>query len=283
MGDTKDGSVSDVRDLTREEYELFRKLVYEKVGINLGERKLQLVRARLAKRLRQGRFRTFREYYSFVKGDQSGDELVHLIDAISTNTTHLFRENQHFDFLAEKLRDWVANHDAADNELRIWSAACSSGEEPHTLAMVVADALGKTSFNCRILATDISTRVLERARVGRYETERLTSVPESFQRRFFERDSDDQHMRIRSELLNCIKFARFNLMSEQFPFRRGFHFIFCRNVMIYFDRPTQQTLVGKLAKHLLPGAYLIIGHSESLNAIDHPLRYVRPSIYQKTV
>ncbi len=278
--------IETVRDLTAKEYELFRRLVYEKSGINLGEQKQQLVRARLGKRLRAGKFSSYRAYYEYVKDDATGRELSALLDAISTNTTHLFRERQHFEFLAETVRRWAsdrawrARHDA----LRIWSAGCSSGEEPYSLAMTVDDVLCTLGgVDWRILATDISTRVLDRARAGTYETHRLGTVAEGYRRRYFVHgpDGDEASVQVCPELRRRITFAHFNLMTERFPFRHGFHFIFCRNVMIYFDRPTQEALVGRFAQQLRPDGYLVIGHSESLNAIQHPLTYVRPTIYQK--
>ena len=278
--------IETVRDLTAKEYELFRRLVYEKSGINLGEQKQQLVRARLGKRLRAGKFSSYRAYYEYVKDDATGRELSALLDAISTNTTHLFRERQHFEFLAETVRRWAsdcawrARHDA----LRIWSAGCSSGEEPYSLAMTVDDVLCTSGgVDWRILATDISTRVLDRARAGTYETHRLGTVAEGYRRRYFVHgpDGDEASVQVRPELRRRITFAHFNLMTERFPFRHGFHLIFCRNVMIYFDRPTQEALVGRFAQQLRPDGYLVIGHSESLNAIQHPLTYVRPTIYQK--
>ncbi|MBU0637892.1 MAG: protein-glutamate O-methyltransferase CheR [Planctomycetes bacterium] len=275
-----------VRDLTREEYELFREMIYAKSGINLGQEKMQLVRARLGKRLRSGEFRSYRAYYEFVQNDSTGRELCHLIDAISTNTTHLFREVQHFEFLADVLKRGTSDRrwHPTRSEVTIWSAGCSSGEEPHSLAMTVHDALQPhPGISWRMLATDISTRMLDRARQGIYELHRLGTVPERFQRRYFRRV---QHNRaacaqVTPELQRHITFARFNLMESRFPFTRGFDFIFCRNVMIYFDRQTQEALVHKFAEHLRPAGYLLIGHSESLNAIEHSLTYVRPTIYQR--
>jgi chemotaxis protein methyltransferase CheR len=279
-------SSPEVRDLTREEYQLFRKLIYEKVGINLGDQKMQLVRARLGKRLRQGKFNSFRAYYEYLRNDKSGAELTRFIDALSTNTTHLFREMQHFEFLAERLKKWAGDRSWCgknQSEVRIWSAACSSGEEPHSIAMTCADALANSGVSSRILATDISTQVLDRARQGIYDPLRLGTVPEGYRRRFFHntRVGGRELVQIKPEVRSSITFARLNLMEKSFPFRRGFHFIFCRNVMIYFDRETQTALVNKQAQHLLPGGFLLIGHSESLNAIQHPLTYVRPTIYER--
>ena len=273
------------QDLTKKEYELFRALVYEKSGINLGDQKMQLVRARLGKRLRQGDFKSYRAYYDFVAKDPTGDELCALIDAISTNTTHLFREKQHFDFLEDTLKRWIQDRNwrSTNGTVRVWSAGCSSGEEPYSLAMTLENILNKIQrLDWKILATDISTRVLARARAGVYEQHRLGTVPESFRRSYFVRSAQDKNSyEVHPNLRSRITFAQFNLMQDRFPFRHGFHFLFCRNVMIYFDRETQQQLVARFTQHTRPGGYFIIGHSESLNAIEHTLQYVRPTIYRK--
>ncbi len=273
------------RELTRKEYELFRRLIYEKSGIDLGDQKQQLVRARLGKRLRGSDFKSYGAYYEYVKNDASGDELSGLIDAISTNTTHLFREKQHFDFLSRNLEQQAQNQRRrlANDALRIWSAGCSSGDEPYSIAMTVDDALSTSRRDWKILATDISTKVLEQARAGIYEQHRLGTVPPPYRQRYFARASGDDrtHVQVKASLRGRITFAHFNLMMPTFPFRQGFNYIFCRNVMIYFDRQTQERLVAKYAAHLRPGGYLLIGHSESLNGIQHPLSYVQPTIYQK--
>lgn len=272
-------------DLTRADYDRIRKYIYEQVGINLGDQKMQLVRSRLGKILRQGKYKSFGEYFEHVRNDKTGEELITLIDAISTNTTHLFRERQHFDFLSATLKNWTRDSrfiSQRQGEIRVWSAACSSGEEPYTIAMVLADALSSSRLKFRILATDISTRVLDLAKQGIYGEQRMAQVPESFRRRYFTqvKGATSPHFEVTKKLRDTISFQRFNLMSSQFPFKQGFDFVFCRNVMIYFDRSTQQTLVGKMAALLRPSGYLLIGHSESLNSIKHPLKYVKPTIYQ---
>ena len=273
-----------VQELTRREYELFRALIYEQCGINLGQQKMQLVRARLGKRLRAGGFRSYREYYEFVRNDPTRSELVHLIDAISTNTTHLFREGRHFEFLARTVRRWMEAEPPRPLPIRIWSAGCSSGEEAYSIAMTMDDLLRCCPrLQFKILATDISTRMLERARRGVYPPDRLANVPAEFRRRYFLRIVEDGEplAQVRPELRRAVRFARLNLVNEPFPFRNGFDVIFCRNVMIYFDRPTQQALVSKFTAALNPGGYLLIGHSESLNNTQHALRYVMPTVYAK--
>lgn len=278
---------TEVKDLTRKEYEAFRKLVYETSGINLGDEKMQLVRARLGKRLRERGLPSFGAYYKAVLDDPTGEELCSLLDAISTNTTHLFREKNHFDLLQKIIANWVADpaRRGRRNALRIWSAGCSSGEEPHSIAMLAHDALkGHPGIELKILASDLSVQMLSRAKVGLYEFHRVGTVPDPLKRRYLKQVPHDGKtaLQIVPELRRCITFARFNLMAPTFPFKHGFDVIFCRNVMIYFDRPTQEALVKRFATHLHDGGYLMIGHSESLNGVDHPLTYVEPTVYRKS-
>jgi len=277
---------AEVRDLTRKEYELFRKLVYAKSGINLGDQKMQLVRARLGKRLRQCGFKTFKDYYDHIIDDPTGEELSTLLDAISTNTTHLFRESHHFDFLKQIITGWTADRRwcIGNKELRIWSAGCSSGEEPHSIAMLAYETLrSHPAIELKLLATDISVQMLSRAKLGLYEPHRVGTVPPALKTRYLMKvRHDGQNMvQLIPELRRLITFTRFNLMRPTFSFRHGFDVIFCRNVMIYFDKPTQQSLVAKFTHHLKSGGYLMIGHSESLNPIQHSLSYVEPTIYRK--
>lgn len=274
------------KDLTRHDYELFRRLVYAKSGINLGDQKIQLVRARLGKIVRCGGFESFRAYYHFVEQDPTGEELCRLLDAISTNTTHLFREMRHFALLRKIVKAWVDDRSwrSKNDALRIWSAGCSSGEEPYSIAMVAHSAVsGHSKTGLRILATDLSTQMLSQAKLGIFEGHRVGTVPPEFRNRYLKkvREDRDVFFQVVPELRQLIKFSRFNLMAESFPFRLGFHVIFCRNVMIYFDRPTQEALVKKFADQLLPGGYLMIGHSESLSSLRHTLAYVEPTVYRK--
>lgn len=277
----------EVKDLTRDDYELIRRLVYAKSGINLGANKMQLVRARLGRKVRTGEFKSFRDYYRSIEADTSGEKLCELLDAITTNTTHLFREIRHFNLLNTLITRWVEDRTwcAENKTLRIWSAACSSGEEPHSLAMVAHNALVRhPGIELKILATDLSVKVLSRAKLGIYEMHRVGTVPADLKAKYFKRVRDEEGqtwLQLVPELRKAITFSRFNLMTPTFPFRHGFHVIFCRNVMIYFDRQTQQNLVNKLAGQLRPGGYLMIGHSESLNGVEHPLKYVEPTVYQR--
>ncbi len=274
-------------DLTQKDYILFQRLVYNKSGINLGDQKQQLVRARLGKRVRENGFASFREYYYHIEKDHTGEELCYLLDAISTNTTHLFREMRHFTVLREILIGWVDDAKwRSDNNslLRVWSAGCSSGEEPHSLAMLIHDVLkSRPGVKVKILATDLSTKMLSKAALGIYETQRVGTVPPEYRKRYLKpiTENGQRCLQVIPEIRRLITFSRFNLMSKRFPFRHGFNVIFCRNVMIYFDKETQTTLVGKYAEQLHPGGYLMIGHSESLNSLNHPLSYVEPTVYRK--
>lgn len=271
--------------LTRDVYELFRKLVFDQSGINLGEHKMQLVRARLGKHVRKGGFASFRDYYEHVRSDSSGTALSEMLDSITTNTTHLFREGRHFDRLREFIQGWVRDSAwrRAHQDMRIWCAASSTGEEPYSIAMTAHDAVERSGVEIKILATDISTRVLEIAKRGEFEPNRVSTVPANFRGRYLERvgTGRDTRLRVTDDLRRLVTFARLNLMATTFPFRKRFDVIFCRNVMIYFDKPTQQGLVNRMFDHLHSGGYLLIGHSESLNGVKHPFTYVEPTIYRK--
>ncbi len=280
-------NILDIKDLTPKEYEYIRRLVYAKSGINLGEQKMHLVRSRLGKILRKKQIQSFKEYCELVERDPTGEELSQLLDAISTNTTFLFRENKHFEFLARTLTEWVGNSKwvAGNSPVRLWSAACSSGDEPYSIAMVADDILRKSGgIDFKILATDLSTQMLSRAKLGIFDEERLKNVPKPYLSRYMTKLKQDREgfHQIVEPLRKKVTFSRFNLMSETFPFKHGFHVVFCRNVMIYFDKQTQEVLVNKIARQLRPGGYLMIGHSESLNGVHHPLKYVAPTIYQRT-
>lgn len=273
-------------DLTDREFQLFRTLIFEKSGINLNEGKKELVRTRLGSRLRKGGFSTFKEYYNFVLEDRTGEELVSLLDAISTNLTSFFREINHFHYLRKVIIPEIVEkkkHGGAQ-ELRAWSAGCSSGEEPYSIAFTVADVLDvHRGWDVKLLATDISTKVLARAANGVYREDQVKTVPKEMSTRFLERTLEDgeRHYVVKPEIRSLIQFKRFNLMTPTFPFRRGFDFIFCRNVMIYFDKPTQQALINKFYGSLVDGGYLLIGHSESLTGVQHRFRYMQPTIYKK--
>jgi chemotaxis protein methyltransferase CheR len=268
--------------LSDADYEFLRRLVYDESRINLGTEKRALVSARVAKRLRVLRIDSYEEYCRWLKTPSGAEELGNLVDVISTNHTHFFREAQHFDFLEQKfLPQWRKRH-APDEVFRLWSAACSSGEEPYTLAIVLTEFF-RTTGRWHIDATDISTRILTRARQGVYDVDKLSPVQPELARRYFQRGVGEWagHCRVKEALRQRVAFTHLNLLRGPYPFGHRFHVIFCRNVMIYFDRPTQETLIAKLTEQLEPGGHLLVGHSESLGNIRHTLRQVQPTIYFK--
>jgi len=278
-----DTEYTDTAGLTLKSHEFrqISQLVHERFGLDLKAGKEALVTARLGKRLRSGGFKSFDDYYRHVLSDRTGDALVELIDSLTTNHTSFFRERAHFDFLARAIHEELGS----PATLEVWSAASSTGEEPYSIAMCLAASLlsaGARRRSFRILATDISTRVLAIARRGVYEAHRFEDVPESLRKGFLLRGTGEQSglYKIKPDLANLVSFERLNLI-EPFSHRKLFHVIFCRNVMMYFDRRTQQDIVRRLGDCLEPGGYLFVGHSESLTGVEHQLKYVRPATYRK--
>ena len=271
-------------EMTDADFGKISRLVYEVCGINLTEAKKELLKARLGKVIRQGAFRSFREYYEHVLQDSSGEELVRLLDAVSTNFTSFFRESQHFDYLRKEfLPEILDRRRGQGKKLRFWSAGCSSGEEPYSLAIAVLESLDlPEAWDLKILATDLSSKVLKMAATGVYPQKRIGPLPAPLVKKYFLRGEKEWkgYVKVKDVLKKPISFRRLNLM-ESFSFSEPFDCIFCRNVMIYFDKPTQAALLGRFYQHLCPGGAFLIGHSESLAGIQHSFRYVRPAIYRK--
>jgi chemotaxis protein methyltransferase CheR len=272
--------------LDDEQYRRFSELIYERSGICLGDHKRDLVHARLMKRLRSSNCRSFDEYYNRVVNDQSGAELISLIDAISTNVTEFFREDRHFDYLSSQIIPrLISQRSGSDRVIRIWSAACSSGEEVYSLLITVLETLGPAAgdWDIRILGTDISTRVLALARQARYSEIKLSSMPGDYKNRYFEKikDRDGVCFVVRQQYRSMVTFARMNLMERPFPLKNPADVIFCRNVMIYFNREDQCQLVAELYRHLNPDGYLFIGHSEGLLGIHQGFNRVAPAVFRK--
>ncbi len=260
--------------LTEQEFEQFRALAQRKFGLHLTDSKHELVAARLAKKLRELHLPTYRAYYEHVAADKTGESLVALIDALSTNYTSFLREASHFNFLRDTVLPALSKRPRID----VWSAPCSTGEEPYTIAITLFEALGlppRPEF--RIRATDISTRALGIAQRGVYQAQRLSGVPMPMLRKYFVASSGV--FEIHPELRKRVEFARVNLIEPLID-RTHYPVIFCRNLLIYFDKPTQERVVNQLAARLEPGGYLFIGHSESLMSTHHPLEYVAPAIYR---
>ncbi len=263
------------------EFRQISQLVYDRFGLDLKKGKEALVAARLGQRLRKGGFNSFDDYYRHVLADKTGEALIQLIDSLTTNHTSFLRERAHFEFLSRASNEEF--RDAAT--LEIWSAACSSGEEPYSIAMCLSEAMdrrGGKRRNVRILATDISTRVLNTAKRGVYAEERFRDVPPAWQKAYLLRGAGECKglFKLRPKLISLVTFERLNLI-EPFRHKQLFHVIFCRNVMMYFDKGTQQDIVQRLSQCLQPGGYLFVGHSESLTGVEHELKYVQPATYRR--
>jgi chemotaxis protein methyltransferase CheR len=215
-----------------------------------------------------------------VKADPDGEEMVQLLDAISTNVTSFFREPAHFDRIAELFAGWLKQ---GQRRFRFWSAACSTGEEPYTLAMTLAEVLGGQDVDLKILATDISTKVLQKAADGAYPESKLTGIPAGLRGRYLERESagGEPIWRMKDSIRNRIVFKRFNLSTPPFPMQGPMDVVLCRNVMIYFDNQVRQGLINEIHRLLKPGGYLMVGHSESLTGIAGAFGTAGPSVYLK--
>jgi chemotaxis protein methyltransferase CheR len=271
--------------LSEREFRLISDLVHERCGINLHDGKKELVRARLAKRLREGGFRTFSDYLRHVAEDATGREFSILIDSLSTNLTKFFREEQHFEYLREFFlpRLLASKRARRDTRIRAWSAGCSSGEEPYSIAIVLHDVIGDASrWDVKLLATDVSTRMLRSAETGLYDAQRVAPIPLPLRHKYFVRmrEHGTDTYEVTDVLRHLVLFRYLNLM-ESWPIKGPLDFIFCRNVMIYFDKPTQGRLIDRFYDLLAPGGVLFTGHSESLTGIQHRFQYVRPTIYTK--
>ncbi|MBI5095377.1 MAG: methyltransferase domain-containing protein [Candidatus Hydrogenedentes bacterium] len=266
--------------MDRRVFDAFRSLVYERSGITLGENKEALVSARVGKRMRALGISEFKDYLSVVTEDTKGEEIVQLLDAISTNVTSFFRESAHFDFLRSLITGWKSQ---GQNRFRIWSAASSTGEEPYTIAMTLLDSGNRRNLDFKILATDISTRVLEHCVAGNYDQEKVAGIPRPMLDRYFDaiRHGDRTVYSAKNSLRNLLTFRRLNLSTPPFPMRGPLDCVFCRNVMIYFDNEVRTRLLNEVYRLLKPGGYLFVGHAESLTGIVSDFQTVRPAIYTK--
>ncbi len=271
--------------LSNKDYEFIRKLIYQETRIDLGDSKRELVTARLGKRLRATKCPSFADYCNRLKNDAQDGELYHLIDAISTNHTFFFREINHFKFLNSNiLPEFASGKMGYSKQLKVWSCACSTGEEPYSLAITLSEFFAnlEKERTWRLDCSDISTKVLDFASKGIYEKDKLKQVRLEWQRKYFQKGEKqmDGYFRIHPNLRKMVHFKRLNLFDAHYPWTQKFNLIFCRNVMIYFDRQTQEQLVKRLSEYLEPGGYLMIGHAESLAGINHPYESVKPAIYR---
>jgi chemotaxis protein methyltransferase CheR len=281
-----DGIPSSLFTITAEEFSAFRELIHREAGISLSDAKKQLVCSRLGKRLRHLKLESFSQYYDYLMNDDPrGEERLQMINCLTTNKTDFFRENHHFEFLRDQLipelRDRAVR--GGPKRLRIWSAACSSGEEPYSIAMTVREALaGSPGWDVKILASDIDTVMLAAAEQGIYKQDRVADVPEELLRRYFLRGKGewDGQFKVKRELGEMIAFRRVNLIEYPWPFRGPFDAVFCRNVVIYFGRPTQQRLFEQISRVLSPDGYLFVGHSENLYWLSDLLVPLPGTVYR---
>jgi len=263
------------------------KLIYAESGILISAEKKTMLELRIRRRLHSLDLQSYDEYcdYLFGKGGQQEEEIVHLIDVVTTNKTDFFREPDHFEFLLQKGLGELTSNSQGNRQLLIWSAGCASGEEPYTLAMLLSEyERNHPGFRFSVLATDISTTVLEKAQRGIFESNVVDPVPADLRRRYLMRSRDPKStlLRIVPELRRAIEFRRLNFMDEDFRLPQKADAIFCRNVIIYFDRKTQEQILQKLTAQLVAGGYIFVGHSESLHDMKIPVTPIAPAIYRKT-
>ncbi len=276
--------MSALMEITDKEFNTIRSLVYSNFGINLTEQKKSLVVGRLQKLLKQMNFTSFQQYCDYLQKTPSA--LSELVNRISTNHTFFFREKEHFDFFIESvLPDIKANHiKKGDKDIRLWCAAAATGEEPYTIMMLIMQAFNMDykSWDVGLLATDISEKALNTAVKGIYPTERISLVPQALKNKYL-RSCGEDLWEVTPELKKEIVYRRFNLMNKQLPFKKKMDTIFCRNVMIYFDKQTREALVDRLYDITVPGGYLFIGHSETLGRETSRWKYVMPAVYRKEI
>lgn len=270
---------------TDKDFRFLSELVYDKTGIVLAEHKRNMVYSRLTRRLRTLGIHTFEDYIALLKHpDIHTDEIGNLVNAITTNLTSFFREAHHFDHLRDTLSEKMASRvPDAQKRVRIWSAGCSSGAEPYSIAMVVRSLMGVHSgWDIKILATDIDTNMLDLGIQGVYKLEELENIPTQY-RKYCHKTSDTDGLSMNDELKKLIFFRRLNLLDAVWPVKGPFDIVFCRNVVIYFDKPTQQTLFARYASLMKNRSFLYIGHSENLFKVSTDFKLIGKTIYQKHV
>lgn len=275
--------------MSDQEFRRFSSLIYQVCGIKMPPSKKNMLEARLQKRLRVLSLTSFRQYADLLFSEEGLEkELPSLINVVTTNKTDFFREPAHYNFMVEKaLPDILkTGYRGISRIIHIWSAGCSTGEEPYTLAIILAEYAAKwPQMHFSILATDISTSVLEKARLGIYSEQNIAAVPPQLRRKYFlkSKDKSKSLVRVIPELRRLVTFSHLNFMDDNFGVSRTQDMIFCRNVTIYFDKQTQKQVLGKICNHLVPGGYLFLGHSETLSGLDMALVQVASTVYQKPV
>jgi len=272
--------------MSRADFEQFSELINRSLGIRMSENKLTMLQGRLTRRMRHLRLSSFAEYRDYLfHSPNAEEEFVHFADAVTTNKTDFFREPQHFDYLVNEALPALDRHNrAAFWPAKVWCAGCSTGEEPWTLSMVLNEyGLRRGHFDFSLLATDISSRVLAHAQHATYGHTAAEAIPPTLRKRYLLSSRDPSHrlVRIVPDLRRRVSFQRLNFMDRAYNIKTRFEAIFFRNVMIYFDKPTQEAVVNRLCRHLVPSGYLFVGHSESLAGLHVPLKQIAIAVYQK--
>lgn len=270
--------------MTDEDFDRLSSFVFQQSGIKMPPIKKIMLQSRLQKRLRELKILSFKEYADFVFSDEGQkNEIVHMLDAVSTNKTDFYREPVHFDFLRDKiLPDFMEKERI--NTLKVWSAGCSSGEEPYTIAIILNEFRGEyPGFDYDILGTDISTKILQQANTAIYKEDRINVVPLNIKKKYFLRSKNKENktVRVLKLLRDKIRYQRLNFMDTSYNVADIFDVIFCRNVLIYFNRETQEQVLNRLCQKLKSGGYLFIGHSESILGMNLPLKQIKPTIYER--
>lgn len=271
--------------MTDEDFRRLSTFVYGELGIKMPYPKKIMLQCRLQKRVNDLKLESFAEYLEFVFSKEGQeDEMIKMIDLVTTNKTDFYREPSHFDYLRDVVLPELFETKPSRKSIRIWSAACSSGEEPYTLAIVLKDFLESyPEVDFEIFGTDISTRILQKASLAIYTEDRIAGIPIETKRKYFLKSKDplDKTVRLIPEIRSKVTYQRMNLMDNYYDVDREFDVVFCRNVLIYFDRPSQQNVINKLAARLKPDGYFFLGHSESITNMKVPLRQIRPTIFRK--
>jgi len=271
-------------ELTEAEFKKLSAFIQSNYGIKMPPEKKIMLQSRLQKRLRTLEMNSYAEYIDYVFGKTGNQEIIMMMDVVSTNKTDFFREPGHFAFLVDKvLPEYYKNNKS--KLFKVWSAGCSSGEEPYTLAMVLSEfATQHPGFDYMIFGTDLSTHVLQKAKAAIYEDKRVEVVPMEYKRKYLlkSKDSDKHLVRIVPELRRRLKLKRLNFMDNDYAVAETFDVIFCRNVLIYFDRQNQENVITKLCRNLHPDGFFFLGHSESIAGINVPLKHIQPTVYRKS-
>jgi len=277
---------ADTDELSHKTFARFAEFITSELGIKMPESKLTMVQSRLLRRVRELQLKSVEQYSEYFFTSANAEERDHFINAITTNKTDFFREAEHFDFLTRVVLPSLSRPAGRGSRVTVWSAGCSSGEEPYTLAMVLSEyALAQPGFDFAILGTDISTRVLNLAKEAIYQGSQTATVPAELRRKYLwqGRDKSQSLVRVVPALRQKVTFHRLNFMDANYGIRDMFDVVFFRNVLIYFDKPTQETVINKICRNLVPGGYFFAGHSESLAGLDTELCCVRTAVFRKRV